>query len=519
MKKFLLSCFLAAGIGANAQFTANVNFESGDFSATNTQGFTWFGIGGLNSTAANSCSVANSWITQFQNSATNLSGGFAIDLSVYQGGQTNNGKKIDVSVQYKKQLNFTGTMTLAYFEKADSTPNNYATFTAIGTPVTLTAAAITNCTTLSGTIPAGALDPTKQYGIGVYITRPATYTGTLNLFLDDLTILQENPLSPSCTTFTSPTSGATVGAGSSILSWNAAAGATAYKLTLGTTSGGSDLYNGTVTGTSQAVAFPASSNLYAKVIPTNANGDATGCSEISFSTNSTVSYCAASATNTNYNFGNISGVTFSNIAHTSPTTDPANNVGYKDFTSTVGNVSQGVLYPISIAHSMFNAGNGNVTAVWIDYNQDGFLADSERVILTTATGTSTGNITIPVSAKLGNTRMRVRLNLLSATPPACGATTYGQTEDYTINIAGPTMAVSDVNKAGISLYPNPFTDVLKISDVKGVKSVSVNDVSGREVKSLTPSAELNLSNLKAGLYIVNLKMEDGSVKSFKAIKK
>ena len=81
------------------------------------------------------------------------------------------------------------------------------------------------------------------------------------------------------------------------------------------------------------------------------------------------------------------------------------------------------------------------------------------------------------------------------------------------------MAVSDVNKTGISVYPNPFTDVLKISDVKGVKSVSVNDISGREVKSLAPSAELNLSSLKAGLYIVNLKMEDGSVKTFKAIKK
>ena len=82
-----------------------------------------------------------------------------------------------------------------------------------------------------------------------------------------------------------------------------------------------------------------------------------------------------------------------------------------------------------------------------------------------------------------------------------------------------TMAVSDVNKSAIAVYPNPFTDVLKISDVKDVKSISVNDISGREVKSLAPSAELNLSSLKQGLYIVNLKMEDGSVKSFKAIKK
>jgi len=82
-----------------------------------------------------------------------------------------------------------------------------------------------------------------------------------------------------------------------------------------------------------------------------------------------------------------------------------------------------------------------------------------------------------------------------------------------------TLAVSDVNKANISVYPNPFTDVLKISDVKGVRSVSVNDMSGRQVKSLAPSAEINLSSLNAGLYIVNLQMEDGSVKTYKAIKK
>lgn len=83
------------------------------------------------------------------------------------------------------------------------------------------------------------------------------------------------------------------------------------------------------------------------------------------------------------------------------------------------------------------------------------------------------------------------------------------------------LAVNDVtnNKAKLSVYPNPFTDVLKISDVKGVKSVTVNDIAGREVKSLAPSAELNLSNLQSGLYIVNLKMEDGSIQSIKAIKK
>ncbi len=97
----------------------------------------------------------------------------------------------------------------------------------------------------------------------------------------------------------------------------------------------------------------------------------------------------------------------------------------------------------------------------------------------------------------------------SATTPDMGA------DEFT----AVTMAVSDLSKKGISIYPNPFTDMLNISDVKGVKSISVNDISGREVKALAPAATLNLSSLKTGLYIVNLKMEDGSVKTFKAIKK
>ena len=46
-----------------------------------------------------------------------------------------------------------------------------------------------------------------------------------------------------------------------------------------------------------------------------------------------------------------------------------------------------------------------------------------------------------------------------------------------------------------------------------------NDISGRNVKTLAPATELNLRDLKAGLYIVSLNYEDGSVKTVKAIKK
>ncbi|MBB6371336.1 T9SS type A sorting domain-containing protein [Chryseobacterium shigense] len=83
------------------------------------------------------------------------------------------------------------------------------------------------------------------------------------------------------------------------------------------------------------------------------------------------------------------------------------------------------------------------------------------------------------------------------------------------------LAVSDVNsdKIKMSVYPNPFTDVVKISDVKGIKSIQINDVSGRSLKTLIPAAELDLRDLKTGLYIISFQFENGSTKALKILKK
>jgi hypothetical protein len=74
-------------------------------------------------------------------------------------------------------------------------------------------------------------------------------------------------------------------------------------------------------------------------------------------------------------------------------------------------------------------------------------------------------------------------------------------------------------KNKISVHPNPFKDILTISDIKGVKNISISDVSGRIIKNIAAQKEINLSDLKAGLYFVSLKMEDGTTNTLKAIKK
>ena len=91
-----------------------------------------------------------------------------------------------------------------------------------------------------------------------------------------------------------------------------------------------------------------------------------------------------------------------------------------------------------------------------------------------------------------------------------------------ISITVSTMGTNEIanSKDNVKIYPNPFSEVLSISDVRDVKSISITDASGRLVKTIVkPTSDLQLGELKSGLYLLNLHYKDGSVKSFKAIKK
>ncbi|CEJ71174.1 Fibronectin type III domain protein [Chryseobacterium oranimense G311] len=82
-----------------------------------------------------------------------------------------------------------------------------------------------------------------------------------------------------------------------------------------------------------------------------------------------------------------------------------------------------------------------------------------------------------------------------------------------------TSEVKDVAKKA-SVHPNPFRDILYISDNREVKSVNVGDASGRALKTFTGNVkELDLSTLNAGLYFVTIYFKDGSQSTVKTVKK
>ena len=531
MKKILFSCLLALGIGVNAQYDFTEDFEGDQI------GMGQFGGGSLSTT--NYCSASTSGAITFSASVTR-SGWFAnlAEISDYYG-QTGNGQKINVSFKYKKAAGLTGTLYVMY-AVLDEESNSWSIMT-VGNGVTLTAAAsLSTCNTVSAVIPAGTFDPNKTYGIGTWLQPTGNTTGAL--YIDDLVVKQDIATTvPACNTFSFPTNGSTISAGTVGLTWPTVDGASSYKITIGTSSGASNTLNTTVLGSTNVlnVSLAANTTYYAKIVASNSVGDATGCQEISFTTNSSVGHCGPLTSSAPTAIAPIKSVNFAGVTNTSDPT--ATTIGsfpvHQNFTATEFVVKDDVTsVPLTILGTTNgNPANGWAMAVFIDWNNDGDFDDAgESYFNTTATMirkanvadnpiSLTGNITIPAGTSLGKKFMRIKYNFSGTTlntplTTGCENMINGQVEDYTIDYQS-ALAVSDLNKKSVSVYPNPFTDVLNISDVKGVKSISVNDISGREVKSLAPAAELNLSTLKTGLYIVNLKMEDGSVKTFKAIKK
>ena len=150
-------------------------------------------------------------------------------------------------------------------------------------------------------------------------------------------------------------------------------------------------------------------------------------------------------------------VSFANINNTSSDII-GNTPDLENFTSIVGNVSKGVVYPITVKG---NTGGNFITHinVFIDWNQDGDFNDAgeNHYIGTIVNSTgldaieATGNILIPASALDGTTKMRVikRYNL-PAEP--CNSTGFGQAEDYSLNITTPLCATpTDVTVTNITV--------------------------------------------------------------------
>jgi hypothetical protein len=150
-------------------------------------------------------------------------------------------------------------------------------------------------------------------------------------------------------------------------------------------------------------------------------------------------YCASKAAEPYQEW--ISGVKLGTINNT-PQANEGKSInwsviGYSDFTNLVTNVNRGQSYPLSITPTMSWSGRLSdlYCRVWIDFNGDRTFDDTEKVLEGRAQNPFTSNVTIPIAAVSGNTRMRVSLKW-GGLPTPCENYTSGEVEDYVVNIGG-----------------------------------------------------------------------------------
>ncbi len=228
----------------------------------------------------------------------------------------------------------------------------------------------------------------------------------------------------------------------------------------------------------------------------------------------TITYCTASATNTNDE--RIQKVQLGTINNTSTGT-----AGYEDFTALSTNLVRGTSNTISVTPFWTATKYNEAYSVYIDYNQNGVFTDTgEKVWTKTGSQTTpaTGSFTVPATATLGATRMRVMMKYSTAPTSPCGTYTYGQVEDYTVNITA-TAKVDEGNTKALSfgLYPNPVTgDVLNITNLESAANFRIYNLMGQQVAAgKIENNEVHISALAAGAYIIEVSDENSSaVKRF-----
>ena len=352
---------------------------------------------------------------------------------------------------------------------------------------------------------------TGTYYFAVRVNQPSSLPWYVSF--DDFELKLSPSIPPACTTNLVATPNA-CGNFSNNLTWNVEPTATGYYLTIGTTSGGTDIANAVNVGSnSYSFSGTIATTYFWTVTPYNAAGSATGCTEQSFITAATGCFCTSVPSSLDN-----SGITSAIVG---ATTNPISVVTYTDLTATAEVVNPGTNTNVQLT---FSTGYTYDINIWIDFNNDFDFDDAGELVKTgiactvAQPNTVDASFIMPLSAPSGPHRMRIGTSDTGQVPPnACYNGSYGVTLDFRVDT---TLGSASFDTSNFVAYPNPVKDVLNLSYKNAISNVRVINLLGQEVlntKANTNEVQVNMSALTAGAYIVNITVED-TVHTIKIIK-
>jgi bacillolysin len=230
-----------------------------------------------------------------------------------------------------------------------------------------------------------------------------------------------------------------------------------------------------------------------------------------------LTYCASKGNTTSYEY--IDYAKIGTLARTS-----AADGGYYNGTAlTAPSIAAGSSQTASFSAGFSGSAYTEYWKVYIDYNQNGVFTDVGELVISgssSSAATLSGTFTVPTTAKSGTTRIRFVMSDNSATT-SCNSYSYGETEDYNINITGGAALTGPATLTGagdatplgnelartLEVYPNPATDALRfvLPGNAEATSVVVLDVRGARVAGTTFSnGTLRISGLARGMYTISV---------------
>ncbi len=297
---------------------------------------------------------------------------------------------------------------------------------------------------------------------------------------------------------------------STSLSWSSVAGAS-YEVRYKTITASTWT---TVTSGSNSIVISgllSETNYEAQVRSICSNGDASAFSSSKqFTTlaDSAVTYCDSKGNSVADEY--IDFVGLNNMSNATGA-----NGGYADFTNLTANLPYGT-NTVYVSAGFTGSSYNEYWSVWIDYDKNGTFENSERVVngSSSSSATLSGSFTVPTTALSGNTRMRVQMKYNANSTP-CEAFTYGEVEDYTVNI-GATAGVNSIssnegfgNEEGnydFIVYPNPVKGMLNINvlDNRVVTFTIYNLIGQKIISGDNNEAGIDVSKMPSGIYVVEV---------------
>ena len=210
-------------------------------------------------------------------------------------------------------------------------------------------------------------------------------------------------------------------------------------------------------------------------------------------------------------------------------------------TTTLPTLVKGTGYSFTLDFFNVNDIEPIYFAVWIDYNNNNAFETSEIVMQNSSTTNAalptmggaitpvTKTITIPTTASVGVTRIRIMRASSDLNPYAPYSSTYSLTScsstnmgaygcmyDFNVTISS-SLSNNEIEKDIFKVYPNPVSSTLFIKESNNnlISKIKIYNQFGQEIKLVNTDFKngINVSELSNGIYFAQISSQNNSENS------